>query len=145
REARDSLTEAHQEIGRDGLQDRADAGAREVLGPRGASGGGRPRGQHHVDPLDQLPEGRVVGMAQRKDDRVIGSELTGLVVAYAEELRNLGLDEPALRELTDIFVRARAVAHDGPDVAMASRTWRPWRGRGEGGHPGGSSGAMKQG
>jgi len=41
------------------------------------------------------------------------------VVAYAEELRNLGLDEPALRELTDIFVRARAVAHDGPDVAMA--------------------------
>ena len=67
----------------------------------------------------------LVGMAQRKDDRVIGSELTGPVVAYAEELRNLGLDEPALRELTDIFLRARAVAHGVSEIIVAGGPQAP--------------------
>ncbi len=44
----------------------------------------------------------LVGMAQRKQERVIGSQLAGLVVPYAQELRNLGVDETALRELAEL-------------------------------------------
>jgi Ca-activated chloride channel homolog len=73
----------------------------------------------------------LVGMAQRQGDRITGSELTGLVVPYAEELRKLGVDEPALRELTemtaggrlddprDVFLRARRPSR------MAVEIW-PW-------------------
>jgi hypothetical protein len=43
-----------------------------------------------------------VGMAQRKGERVIGSQLAGLVVPYAQELRDLGVDESLLRELTEL-------------------------------------------
>ncbi len=41
-------------------------------------------------------------MAQRKGDRVIGSQLAGLVVPYAQELRDLGVDETLLHELTEL-------------------------------------------
>jgi Ca-activated chloride channel homolog len=74
-----------------------------------------PNRERAVIDLEQIGPGRyrarfpasqegvyLIGMAQRKDDRVIGSELAGLVVPYAEELRNLGVDEPALRELTEL-------------------------------------------
>jgi uncharacterized membrane protein len=44
----------------------------------------------------------LVGMAQRRDERVIGSQLAGLVVPYAQELRDLGVDETLLRELADL-------------------------------------------
>jgi hypothetical protein len=44
----------------------------------------------------------LVGMAQRKADRVIGSQLAGLVVPYAQELRDLGVDETLLRELAEL-------------------------------------------
>jgi uncharacterized membrane protein len=44
----------------------------------------------------------LVGMAQRKADRVIGSQLAGLVVPYAQELRDLGVDETQLRELAEL-------------------------------------------
>ncbi|HLB15845.1 MAG TPA: VWA domain-containing protein [Burkholderiales bacterium] len=43
----------------------------------------------------------LVGMTQRKGDRVLGSQLTGLVVPYAEELRELGPDENLLKELAE--------------------------------------------
>src|SRR2546426_9024258 len=33
----------------------------------------------------------LVGMAQRKAERVVGSQLAGLVVPYAQELRDLGV------------------------------------------------------
>jgi hypothetical protein len=44
----------------------------------------------------------LVGMAQRKGERVIGSQLAGLVVPYAQELRDLGVDETLLRELAEL-------------------------------------------
>jgi uncharacterized membrane protein len=44
----------------------------------------------------------LVGMAQRRADRVIGSQLAGLVVPYAQELRDLGVDETLLRELAEL-------------------------------------------
>ena len=44
----------------------------------------------------------LVGMAQRKQERVVGSQLAGLVVPYAQELRDLGVDETVLRELAEL-------------------------------------------
>jgi hypothetical protein len=44
----------------------------------------------------------LVGMAQRKAERVVGSQLAGLVVPYAQELRDLGVDETLLRELAEL-------------------------------------------
>ena len=44
----------------------------------------------------------LVGMAQRRNDRVVGSQLAGLVVPYAEELRDLGVDETGLREISEL-------------------------------------------
>jgi len=44
----------------------------------------------------------LVGMAQRRDERVVGSQLAGLVVPYAQELRDLGTDEAGLREVAEL-------------------------------------------
>ncbi|MFM9968071.1 MAG: VWA domain-containing protein, partial [Burkholderiales bacterium] len=44
----------------------------------------------------------LVGMAQRLDNSELGSQLSGLVVPYAEELRELGVNETALKELTGL-------------------------------------------
>jgi uncharacterized membrane protein len=44
----------------------------------------------------------LIGTAQRRNDRVIGSHLAGLVIPYAQELRDLGVDETALRELAEL-------------------------------------------
>ena len=44
----------------------------------------------------------LVGMAQRKAERVVGSQLAGLVVPYGRELRDLGVDEALLRELSEL-------------------------------------------
>jgi hypothetical protein len=41
-------------------------------------------------------------MAQRRGEQVVGSQLAGLVVPYAQELRDLGVDEPLLRELAEL-------------------------------------------
>ena len=41
-------------------------------------------------------------MAQRKQERVVGSQLAGLVVPYAQEVRDLGVDETLLRELAEL-------------------------------------------
>ncbi len=73
----------------------------------------------------------LVGMAQRKNDRVIGSQLAGLVVPYAQELRDLGVDETLLREVaeltgggglnqaSDVFLRGRRQSR------IAVEIW-PW-------------------
>jgi Ca-activated chloride channel family protein len=74
-----------------------------------------PNRERSVIDLDQIGPGRyrgrfpapqegvyLVGMAQRKGDRVIGSQLAGLVVPYAQELRDLGVDETLLRELAEL-------------------------------------------
>jgi len=44
----------------------------------------------------------LVGMAERKNEHVVGSQLAGLVVPYAQELRDLGVDETLLRELAEL-------------------------------------------
>ena len=49
------------------------------------------------------PEGvYVVGMAERRGQQMVGSQLVGLVVPYAQEFRDLGVDEALLRELAEI-------------------------------------------
>src|SRR5256712_8974176 len=61
-------------------------------------GPGRYRGQ-----FPAAQEGvYLVGMSQRRNDRVVGSQLAGLVVPYAQELRDLGVDETLLRELAEL-------------------------------------------
>src|SRR5207249_59933 len=49
-----------------------------------------------------LGAARPVDAAERRGDRVIGSQLAGLVVPYAQELRDLGVDEALLRELAEL-------------------------------------------
>jgi Ca-activated chloride channel family protein len=74
-----------------------------------------PNKERSVIDLEQVAPGRyrgrfpapqegvyLVGMAQRKNDQVVGSQLAGLVVPYARELRDLGVDETLLRELADL-------------------------------------------
>ncbi len=74
-----------------------------------------PNRERSVIDLEQIGPGRyrgrfpapqegvyLVGMAQRKGERVIGSQLAGLVVPDAQELRDLGVDETLLRELAEL-------------------------------------------
>jgi hypothetical protein len=74
-----------------------------------------PDRQRMVIDLEQVGPGRyrgrfpapeegvyLVGMAQRRGETMVGSQLAGLVVPYAQELRDLGVDEPFLRELTEL-------------------------------------------
>jgi uncharacterized membrane protein len=74
-----------------------------------------PNRERTVIDLEQVAPGRyrgrfpapqegvyLVGMAQRRNDRVVGSQLAGLVVPYAEELRDLGVDETGLREISEL-------------------------------------------
>jgi hypothetical protein len=74
-----------------------------------------PNRERTVIDLDQVAPGRyrgrfpapqegvyLVGMAQRRNEQVIGSQLAGLVVPYAQELRDLGVDETFLRELAEL-------------------------------------------
>jgi uncharacterized membrane protein len=73
----------------------------------------------------------LVGMTQRKGDRVLGSQLTGLVVPYAEELRELGPDENLLKELAEAtgggeLSDPRAVFGEGRrPFGVALEIW-PW-------------------
>jgi uncharacterized membrane protein len=61
----------------------------------------------------------LVGMAQRRGERVVGSQLAGLVVPYAQELRDLGVDEVLLKEMADL-TGGSAVA-DPKDVFLKAR------------------------
>jgi uncharacterized membrane protein len=70
----------------------------------------------------------LIGTAQRRNERVIGSQLAGLVIPYAQELRDLGVDEAVLRELAELsnggpltqppeaFVKARRQSRIPVDV-----------------------------
>lgn len=74
-----------------------------------------PSRERSVVPMEQVAPGRyrarfptpqegvyLVGAAEHRGDRVIGSQLAGLVVPYARELRDLGVDEALLREVADL-------------------------------------------
>jgi uncharacterized membrane protein len=74
-----------------------------------------PNRERTVIDLEQVAPGRyrgrfpapqegvyLVGMAQRRGEQVVGSQLAGLVVPYARELRDLGVDEARLRELAEL-------------------------------------------
>jgi Ca-activated chloride channel family protein len=74
-----------------------------------------PDKQRTVVELEQVGPGRyrgrfpasqegvyLVGMAQRRADQMVGSQLAGLVVPYAREFRDLGVDENLLRELSEL-------------------------------------------
>jgi hypothetical protein len=74
-----------------------------------------PNKERTVIDLEQVAPGRyrgrfpapqegvyLVGMAQRRQEQVVGSQLAGLVVPYARELRDLGVDETFLRELAEL-------------------------------------------
>ena len=103
-----------------------------------------PDKQRLVVELEQVAPGRyrgrfpapdegvyLVGMAQRRGERMVGSQLAGLVVPYAQEFRDLGVDERLLRELAeltgggavaqpkDVFLQARRRSR------LAVELW-PW-------------------
>jgi Ca-activated chloride channel family protein len=74
-----------------------------------------PNRERSVIDLEQVGPGRyrgrfeaeqegvyLVGIGQRRQERVVGSQLAGLVVPYAQELRDLGVDEARLRELAEL-------------------------------------------
>src|SRR5262249_33892949 len=74
-----------------------------------------PDKQRTVVELEQIGPGRyrgrfpasqegvyLVGMAQRRADQMVGSQLAGLVVPYGQEFRDLGVDEALLRELSEM-------------------------------------------
>ena len=61
----------------------------------------------------------LVGMSQRRNERVVGSQLAGLVVPYAQELRDLGVDEPLLRELAELT--GGGPLAKPPDAFLSSR------------------------
>jgi hypothetical protein len=65
----------------------------------------------------------LIGMAQRKGDRVLGSQLAGLVVPYDEELRVLGVDEELLKGLADLTGGAALAAPE----EVFSKARRPFR------------------
>ncbi len=44
----------------------------------------------------------LVGMSERRGGRMVGSQLAGLVVPYSPELRDLGVDETLLREVSEL-------------------------------------------
>jgi len=91
-----------------------------------------PNRERSVIDLEQIGPGRyrgrfpapqegvyLVGMAQRKADRVIGSQLAGLVVPYAQELRDLGVDETLLRELAELT--GGSALQEPPDAFLKMR------------------------
>jgi hypothetical protein len=74
-----------------------------------------PDKQRSVVELEQVAPGRyrgrfpageegvyLIGLAQRRGEQMIGSQLAGLVVPYAREFRDLGVDETLLRELAEL-------------------------------------------
>jgi uncharacterized membrane protein len=65
----------------------------------------------------------LVGMSQRKGARMVGSQLAGLVVPYSQELRDLGVDESALRQVSEV-TGGRAVG-DPREAFLSAR--RPSR------------------
>jgi len=100
-----------------------------------------PNRERSVLALEQIGPGRyrgrfpspqegvyLVGMSQRRGDTMVGSQLAGLVVPYAQELRDLGVDEALLREVSeltggsglteprDAFLRGRRQSRIGVDV-----------------------------
>ena len=91
-----------------------------------------PNRERTVIDLEQIAPGRyrgrfpapqegvyLVGMAQRRNEHVVGSQLAGLVVPYAQELRDLGVDETTLRELADLT--GGAALAEPKDVFLKSR------------------------
>ncbi len=103
-----------------------------------------PNRERTVIDLEQVAPGRyrgrfpapqegvyLVGMAQRVQDHVVGSQLAGLVVPYAQELRDLGVDEAGLRELAEltgggVLTRPRDAFQKGRRQSrLAVEIW-PW-------------------
>jgi len=44
----------------------------------------------------------LAGVSQRKEQRMVGSQLVGTVVPYAQEFRELGANDALLREVSDL-------------------------------------------
>src|SRR5207249_784908 len=106
-----------------------------------------PNRERTVIDLEQVAPGRyrgrfpaaqegvyLVGMSQRRNDRVVGSQLAGLVVPYAQELRDLGVDETLLRELAELTGGGAVARQAGVVVMVRLGAWALGRGaQGRGG------------
>jgi Ca-activated chloride channel family protein len=97
-----------------------------------------PDRERNVVDLEQIAPGRyrgrfpaaqegvyLVGLAQRSDQRDHGSQVAGLVVPYAQELRELGVDEAQLKELSEL-TGGGALAQPGDAFQKARRSQRVW-------------------
>jgi hypothetical protein len=67
----------------------------------------------------------LIGMAQRRAERMVGSQLVGLVVPYAQEFRDLGVDERLLRELAEL-TEGSALSQPTDAFLQARRRSRLW-------------------
>ena len=97
-----------------------------------------PDKQRTVVELEQVGPGRyrgrfpvaeegvyLIGMAQRHGERMVGSQLVGLVVPYAQEFRDLGVDENLLRELAEL-TGGGALSEPKDAFLQARRRSRLW-------------------
>ena len=95
------------------------------------------RGRSVID-LEQIAPGRyrgrfpasqegvyLVGLAQRADQREPASQVAGLVVPYAEELRDLGVDESLLKEMAEL-TGGGALGDPRETFAQGRRPVRAW-------------------
>ena len=91
-----------------------------------------------VQPLSQVGPGRyrgtfpaadqgayLVGVAERKDQKMIGSEVASLVVPYSPEHRALSVNEALLRDVTSLSHGA-APAQPGQNFTQSRRKVRVW-------------------
>jgi uncharacterized membrane protein len=91
-----------------------------------------PNKQRAVVELEQVAPGRyrgrfpateegvyLVGMVQRRGEHMLGSQLGGLVVPYAQEFRDLGVDETLLRALAELT--GGGAASEAKDVFLQAR------------------------
>ena len=61
----------------------------------------------------------LAGLSQRRDQQLIGSQILGTVVPYAQEYRELGPNEVLLREISDLT--GGAPIQDAKEAFTASR------------------------
>src|SRR4029453_16923722 len=95
----------------------------EQIGP-GRYRGRFPAGQEGV---------YLVGMAQRRADQMVGSQLAGLVVPYGKEFRALGVEETFLRAVAVLLIPEIALRRIGP-VGLGRLWARVGRRKGGAGH-----------
>jgi uncharacterized membrane protein len=97
-----------------------------------------PDKQQQVIPLEQVGPGRyrgtfgasdegayLVGVAERKDQKMVGSEVASLVIPYSPEHQTLSINEPLLRDVASL-ADGTPLAQPGDSFTQHRRKVRVW-------------------